>query len=134
MATLELCVDTNLLIDFLKNREPGATALERALLNYHCGMTSITHYELLYGMARARRSIGEEVLTEALTVLPLDRVAAARAARLHAQLVHANQDIGVKDTLIAAICLAHAVPLLTANVRHFSRVEGLTVIDPAHWP
>ena len=79
MATLELCVDTNLLINFLKNREPGATALERALLNYHCGMTSITHYELLYGMARARRSIGEEVLTEALTVLPLDRARRLRS-------------------------------------------------------
>jgi tRNA(fMet)-specific endonuclease VapC len=134
MATLELCLDTNVLIDFLKNREPGATAFERALLHYRCGITAITHYEVLYGMARARRSIGEEVLTEALAVLPLDRAAAARAARLHAYLIHANQEIGVKDTLIAAICLTHAMPLLTANVRHFTRVEGLTVIDPADWP
>jgi predicted nucleic acid-binding protein len=132
MAAVELCFDTNILIDFLKNREPGATALEKALSDYHCGITSITHYELLYGMARARYSIGEEVMAEALIVLPLDRVAAALAARLHADLVHANQDIGVKDTLIAAICLSQKVPLLTANIRHFSRVAGLNVLDP-HW-
>ena len=134
MATLELCIDTNILIDFLKNREPGATALERALLNYHCGITSITHYELLYGMARARQSIGEEILIEALMALTLDRKAAAFAAQLHAQLIRSNQDIGIKDTLIAATCLAHSVPLLTANTRHFSRVKDLTVFNSAQWP
>lgn len=134
MATIELCLDTNVLIEFLKNREPGATALERALLNYRCGITAITHYELLFGMARARRSIGEEVLTESLVVLPLNRAAAAQAAYLHAHLIQGNQDIGVKDTLIAAICLTQAVPLLTANVRHFARIKGLTVFDPAQWP
>ena len=130
MATVELCLDTNILIDFLKNREPGATVLEKALSNYHCGITAITHYELLYGMARARHSIGEEIMTELLIVLPPDRVAAALAARLHADLVHANQDIGVKDTLIAAICLSQQVPLLTANIRHFSRVSGLNIVNP----
>lgn len=130
MAAITLCIDTNILIDYLKEREPGSSALERALHEYHCGITAITHYELLYGMARARRSIGEESLTDALPVLPLDRTSASIAAHLHAELIHRNQDIGVKDVLIAAICLSQAIPLLTANIRHFSRVGGLTVLDP----
>lgn len=130
MAAVDLCIDTNILIDFLKNREPGVAALEKALSDYRCGITAITHYELLYGMARARHSIGEEIMAEALIVLPLDRAAAALAARLHASLVQANQDIGVKDTLIAAICLSQNVPLLTANIRHFSRVAGLNILNP----
>jgi tRNA(fMet)-specific endonuclease VapC len=124
---------TNILIDFLKGREPGAEALERALRNYQCGITAITEYELLFGMARIRRSIGEEALTYALPTLPLDKKAASIAAHLHAELIHRNKDIGVKDTLIAAICLRYTVPLLTANVKHFSRVDGLTLIDPASW-
>lgn len=51
METVNLCIDTNILIDFLKGREPGANALERALRGYYqCGITAITEYELLYGM------------------------------------------------------------------------------------
>ena len=60
--------------------------------------------------------------------LPLDITAARRAAQLHDQLIRHNQDIGVKDVLIAAICLEHELPLLTLNERHFERVSGLTVV------
>ena len=132
MDAVNLCLDTNILIDYLKGREPSMSALDKALRDYRCGVTAITQYELLYGMARARRSIGEEALVDALPVLPLDRDSANLAAHLHAGLVHRNQDIGVKDVLIAAICLNHAVPLLTANVKHFSRVSGLTVLTPGN--
>jgi len=133
MAIANLCLDTNILIDYLKNREPGSQALNRALRDYHCGITAIAHYELLYGMARARRSIGEEVLTESFEILALDKASASIAAHLHADMIRRNQDIGIKDTLIAAICLSHSVPLLTANLKHFNRVEGLLVLDPANW-
>jgi predicted nucleic acid-binding protein len=133
MAVVTLCLDTNILIDHLKGREPGSRALSRALREYRCGITVITAYEVLYGMARSRRSIGEEALTDALPTLPMDKQAAGVAAHLHAELIHRNQDIGVKDTLIAAICLRYSVPILTANAKHFSRVDSLVVIDPANW-
>ena len=34
------------------------------------------------------------------------------------------------DTLIAGICLAQQLPLLTRNVRHYQRVPGLQVVSP----
>jgi len=46
-------------------------------------------------------------------------------------LIRRNQDIGVKDVLIAAICSTHDTPLLSLNERHFSRVSGLQVVTPA---
>lgn len=133
MATVNLCLDTNILIDYLKGREPGSRSLDRALREYHCSITVITEYELLYGMARARHSIGEETLTGAFQTLPLDKKAASIAAHLHAELIHHNQDIGIKDTLIAAICLSYSIPLLTANIKHFSRVDSLFLVDPSNW-
>lgn len=90
MDDSRLCLDTDVLIAYLKGREPGASAVEKVVKGYD----------------------------------------ARRAANLHADLVGRNQDIGVKDVLIAAICLEHAVPILTANERHFSRVRGLKVIIP----
>ncbi len=130
MANSSLCLDTNVLIDFLKGREPGASAVETAAKEYDCYFTSITVYELLFGAARAKKEIGEQALLGVATVLPFDKAVAKRAAVLHAELISRNQDIGIKDVFIAATCLENAVPLLTANKKHFSRVPELIVITP----
>lgn len=65
-----------------------------------------------------------------MLILPVDESAARHAATLHDELIRRNQEIGVKDVLIAAICLEHDLPLLTLNDRHFARVTGLTVLTP----
>jgi tRNA(fMet)-specific endonuclease VapC len=131
MDDTRLCLDTGLLIDFLKGREPAASAVEKAVKEYACYVTSITVYELLFGVARTKREIGEQALLGVMIVLPLSDTAARRAANLHAELISRNQDIGVKDVLIAAICLEEALPILTTNERHFSRVQDLKTITPS---
>lgn len=131
MDDSRLCLDTDVLIAYLKGREPGASAVEKVVKEYACYVTSITVYELLFGVARAKKEIGEQALLGIMTILALSDVAARRAANLHADLVGRNQDIGIKDVFIAAICLEHAIPILTANERHFSRVCGLKVITPS---
>jgi len=130
MDTLRYCLDTNVLIAYLKGREPGASAVERVVKNSVCYVTSITVYELMFGVARAQKRIGEDDLLGVMVVLPFDDAVARRSASLHAQLVMANRDIGVKDTFIAATCLENDIPILTINRRHFERVPGLTVITP----
>jgi len=87
----------------------------------------------LFGKARGNKDIGEDALLNMFTVLPLNRASATRAAVLHDTLIRKNQDIGLRDVLIAAICLEHQTPLLTMNEKHFSRVNGLTVITVKQW-
>ena len=128
MDFTRLCIDTGPVIAFLKGPDPGASAVEHAVRTLDCFVTVITAYELLFGVARARRHIGEDALLGTLQTLPLDIMAARRAAQLHDELIRRNQDIGIKDVLIAAICLEHQLPLLTLNERHFERVPGLTVV------
>jgi tRNA(fMet)-specific endonuclease VapC len=131
MAGSRICLDTSVLIAYLKGREPGASAVEYAVRDYSCYVTAITAYELLFGVARAQKRIGEDALLGLMTVFPFGEAAARQAAKLHDALIRRNEDIGVKDVLIAAICLEHDIPLLTANERHFQRVNGLTVVAPA---
>jgi tRNA(fMet)-specific endonuclease VapC len=38
--------------------------------------------------------------------------------------------IGVPDLLTAGICLANDLTLLTRNVEHFNRIEGLNLVTP----
>ena len=128
MDITSLCLDTNLLIEYLKGREPGASAVEKAVKEVLCSITAISIYELLFGKARANKDIGEDALLKMLTVLPLNKTSAKRAAVLHDTLIRQNKDIGLRDVLIAAICLEHQIPLLTINEKHFARVPGLKMI------
>lgn len=129
-----LCLDTSMLIAFLRNQEPGATAVVNAVQQYTCGVTAITAYELLFGARRANKEIGESALLGNMTIWPFDHNASMVAAQLHADLIRSNSDIGVKDVLIAAVCLAYSLPILTLNDRHFARVAGLVVYTPATLP
>lgn len=131
MDLTRICIDTGPLIAFLKGRNPGAAAVERAVRELDCFVTVITAYELLFGVARARRQIGEDALLGTMHALPLDIASARRAAQLHDELIRRNQDIGIKDVLIAAICREHELPLLTLNEEHFRRVSELTVVTVA---
>lgn len=131
MDNTRFCLDTNVLIDYLKGREPGASAVENAVKAYDCCVAATTVYELLFGVARAKKEIGEQALLGIMTILSFDGTTAKQAAELHAQLISQNKDIGVKDVFIASTCLTEGIPILTANERHFSRVPELTVMTPA---
>src|SRR4030042_4698471 len=115
MDDFQVCLDTSVLVAYLKGRGPSVPAVEKAAKECAGYVTAITVYELLFGIARAKKEIGEQALLSTMVVLPLDDAAARRAAALHAALIERNQDIGVKDVLIAAICLEHALPILTMN-------------------
>ncbi len=53
-------------------------------------------------------------------VAPMDTAAEVRRA-----LEKAGEEIGMADSLIAGTVLRHGGALLTRNLRHFSRVDGL---------
>ncbi len=130
MDDSHLCLDTSVLIAYLKDRQPSASAVRRAIQERVCHITTISVYELLFGLARSRKRIGEEDLLSLMSIAAFDEPAARRAANLHADLIQRNQDIGVKDVLIAAICLEKSLPILTTNDRHFGRVPELQVLTP----
>ena len=62
-----------------------------------------------------------------MRILPLDLKEALTAGDLLASLQKTGQLIGIEDVLIAATALHHQSILVTANTRHFTRIEKLTV-------
>ena len=127
MATPQLCLDTDTVIDYLRRR---SDVLERALSRFDCALTAVTVYELEIGLMRSPRqqSLFDDLLS-ILTVLPLDRDAARAAAKIYNSLRTRGLLIGVPDTLIAGTCVFQGLPLLTRNVKHYARVDGLVVIE-----
>ena len=65
-------------------------------------------------------------------IMPLSEAISERAMRLIDRHAMGN-GLQLGDALIAATALEHGLPLLTANLKHFRSVEGLSVeqFDPA---
>jgi tRNA(fMet)-specific endonuclease VapC len=64
------------------------------------------------------------------TVLPLNRSIVRQFALLRGDLRRRGLGIGDLDTLIAATALHHDLTLVTRNVRHYTRIAGLRILQP----
>lgn len=120
-------VDTDLLVDYLRGRGPGATLVRELVRGGRLRVTTITSFELRVGADFLERR--SDILRLVRRALPLDFSASLRAGAVAAELRAQGRSIGVADSLQAGICLRHDLPLATRNRTHFERVEGLGLAD-----
>jgi len=133
MARATLCIDTDILIDFLRAHGEQARLFEAALERYPCAVTSITVYELGLGIERSARHADRRHLQRVLDVVevvPFDLTAARVSAHVDASLHRDGIRLHFPDLFIAGICLARDLSLLTRNRTHFSRIPQLVLLDP----
>lgn len=123
-----IVADTDVLIDFLAGRKPGAERVAAELESGRLRTTAITRFELLSGARDSRQETAIRSLLAAVPALPLDEQAADRAASVRRSLERAGATIGMADSLIAGIVMTHGGTFLTRNRRHFERVRGLTLV------
>lgn len=128
MADDLVVVDTDLVIDFLRDRPPGAIWLQEWLERDAARFAAITAFELRLGTDFNRRRDQIEKLFAART-LPLDHPAGLVAGEVFVRLRAVGRGIGINDSLVAGTCLRFGLPLATRNVRHFERIEGLRLVD-----
>ncbi len=120
-----IIADTDVLVDFLRDRRPMADRVALELATSSFVTTVITEFELRSGIRSRREATAVEALLDALDVFSLDPPAARRASEVRRALQTEGQTIGMADSLIAGICLDRNGILLTRNVKHFSRVDDL---------
>jgi len=129
---MDYLLDTDLCIDAIKNRVPTvrvrlADALQRG---DHLFVPAIASFELWYGVAKsgipeANASLVSAFLSGVTGLLPFDEEDARAAGSIRANLEKSGKLIGAYDLLIAGQALRNGMTLVTANVREFSRVDGL---------
>jgi predicted nucleic acid-binding protein len=122
-----IIADTDVLIDYLHGKGPVADRIELEVEHGQLKTTSVTRFELLAGARSTRQQEIIERLLLAVPTLPLDAIAADRAAEVRRALESEGRAIGMGDSLIAGIVLAHKGLLLTRNRTHFERVAGLSL-------
>lgn len=123
-------LDTNILSDLIRNPQ-GQVAARIAQVHEDNVCTSlIVASELRFGAAKRgseRLSRQLEVVLAVIDVLPLQTPSDRHYADLRLTLERAGTPIGPNDMLIAAHALSLGVTLVTANLREFRRVPGLSV-------
>jgi tRNA(fMet)-specific endonuclease VapC len=127
-------LDSNVVIDVLNGRQPVRARFDLAREERpRLCMSSLVLGELRYGAEISADPARQHALLDGvicdLDVMPFDAEDALAAARARAALKKQGRPIGEVDSLIAGQALARGWTLVTANTRHFDRVDGLTLMD-----
>lgn len=138
-----MMLDTSYVVDLLRERGQGITGPAIAFLARHQSeklrMPLFTLCELQLGVERAGLGVGrgeEERELRALqslaefveTVYP-EPGFSVMYARTVSRLLGRGTPIPVMDALIGSIALQHSERIVTRDVEHFRRIDGLVVLD-----
>lgn len=127
-----ILLDTNICI-YVINERP-ATVLEKfkQFDLGELGMSSIVASELAFGIEKTKSTknlAALELFLAPFEIFPFDERCVWHYSTLRAALEEAGKPIGTMDTLIAAHALALDAPLVTNNLKEFSRVPGLRLLN-----
>ena len=134
MNSKQYILDTNILIDILNDIPIVMEKLERVGIG-KCCMSTISLHELYYGAQLAREKKEEYFVKEMnkisrllqdMEVHPLAADGKDYARIKHLFKMHGSM-IDDFDIVIAGQALSEGLTVVTDNVKHFSRIEGLKI-------
>jgi tRNA(fMet)-specific endonuclease VapC len=131
---LRYLLDTDICSYAIKRKEAALLGRIRdGLIAEEIAISVITRGELLYGLALLPEAISlaraVHAFLDTVPCLDWNKEAASRYAVLRAGQKMSGNPIGYMDTQIAAHALAENLTLVTNNERHYSRFEGLQLVN-----
>lgn len=132
MNEFKFLLDTSTCIELLR----GNVAVRQKCIeeNQFCCISIITSIELMYGAYRAPAEYQERELQKArllidyYSVIGIDEIAEA-FCKEKIRLEIAGLPIEDFDLLIGITAKEYGMSVITHNVKHFTRINGLTVLD-----
>ena len=126
-------LDTNILSELIKKRpNPHLLSQLRSRPARSLFTSCICLMELRFGSALRKdaeafwQRINEEIISR-INIVPFGEKEALVAGDILADLRKAGQSMGIEDVLIAASAISNKFAVITANIRHFSKIRGLAV-------
>jgi len=119
-------IDSDVLIDFLKAKKNAIKVLGKLKPNERC--TSIICVgEILEGLAEKQKGKFQK-LTDLISVYDVNLKVMVKFSEIRKELRKKGNLIDNFDILIAATCVVYGLTLITNNLKHFERVEGLKIL------
>lgn len=127
-----LLLDTSFLVDVLNDRGGRAELMEQMIAApYALACCAINVAEIFAGM-RPTEARQTELLLRQLDYVPISWEAAKLAGTLKRDWARKGMTLTLTDTTIAAVCLTHAMTLVTDNRRHFPMPDLALFTLPPH--
>jgi predicted nucleic acid-binding protein len=124
-----LLIDTDVLIDYLRNRPQAVSYLENATETLL--LSAVTVAELFAGVREGQERTALNAFLGAFEILPLDRSIAEKGG-LFRRDYGKSHGMSLADALIAATAEVQNAQLVTLNSRHFPMLSNVLV--PYHKP
>lgn len=125
-------LDTNTVIYIVKGNRSVARNLQ---MHYHDPMkiSIITLMEMYYGAYKSKKVAGNlakiKTLENGIEIIPLGQEIVDTFGKQKARLEKAGIPLDDFDLAIGCCGLAHNLTLVTNNVKHFKRIEGLKIVN-----
>ena len=125
-------LDTDTIITILKGHVRVLGNLRR---NFHepMSLSVISLMELYYGAYKSQQVTGNlakiRTLESKLEIIPVSRESSEVFGMLKANLEKQGTPLDDFDLTLASCALAHNLGLVTNNVKHFQRIEGLRLVN-----
>ena len=126
-------LDTNILSELVKKQpNPHFLTKLRSEPSQSLHTSSICVFELRFGSALRSdfKTFWPKIMNDLIsriTVLPFGENEAYMAGDILAHLQKTAQRVGLEDVFIGATALTHKCILVTANIRHYSRIKDLKI-------
>jgi predicted nucleic acid-binding protein len=124
-----IIADTDVIIDFFANVPPFARYVSELIQKNKLAITSVSVFELYAGVIGKKRLRQVDTFVKSVLIFPLSLIEAAIAAKIFTELKIRGRLMGNQDILIAGICVANSLPLLTKNTVHFTPIKELMLVS-----
>jgi tRNA(fMet)-specific endonuclease VapC len=124
--------DTNIISYFTSGKYPKLVDSILETSPDHRFINWVVQEELLYGVFRKGRvdlELRYQKFFQQCNIIQSDSEIIELCAKLEADLDARGLSLDLEDIWIAATCLVHDLTLVTNNLKHFERFDGLSVED-----
>jgi predicted nucleic acid-binding protein len=125
-------IDSDVAIDHMVGRAYAVAALDVAVPQ-GAGISLITFGEVWEGILTSQRRAQAEWawdhFLKGVSIVPLDVQTMQTFAEIRKSLRDRGNAIKDFDILIAATTIRHNLTLITRNLKHFDRIDGLTLFS-----
>ena len=122
-------IDTDIISLFLRNHLPVVEKIREYLKNYkRISFSIISYYEILSGLKYrdAKKQLDSFLeFADYNVILPVTKDSVEISAQIYADLRKNGNLIDDVDIIIAGIAISNNLSMITHNVHHFGRIEGL---------
>lgn len=95
--------------------------------NVELYISSVTTFEIYNGLNAKNRQLIDIIFSRIIEI-PFNNNIAKQASTIYSDLRKRNQIIEIRDIFIAASAIKNDLSVATKNVKHFNRIDNLSVV------